>query len=118
MSKKLFTPIHNSGILLVDNICFKKFIICLLREGVLVDMKLRCNLSTLMGTKRYSIQDVHEKTGLSRGTISSLYNDRASRIDFDTIAKLCKLFKCDVSELLILDMQDLINDVNVEGKNE
>ncbi len=37
-------------------------------------MKLRCNLSTLMGSRRYSIQDVHKMTGLSRGTISSLYN--------------------------------------------
>ena len=47
-------------------------------------MRLRSNLSTLMGSKRYSIQDVHAKTGLSRGTISSLYNDRATRIDFES----------------------------------
>ena len=50
-------------------------------------MKLRCNLSTLMGSRRYSIQDVHKMTGLSRGTISSLYNDRASRIDYLTFEK-------------------------------
>ena len=47
-----------------------------------------CNLSTLMGKHKYSIQVVHEKTGLSRSTISSLYHDKASRIDFDTIEKL------------------------------
>ena len=63
-------------------------------------MQIKCNLSTLMGTKRYSIQDVHERTGLSRGTISSLYNDRAKRIDYVTIAKLCELFCCDVGGLL------------------
>lgn len=34
-------------------------------------MKLRCNLSTLMGSRRYSIQDVHKMTGLSRGTTVS-----------------------------------------------
>ena len=27
-------------------------------------MQIKCNLSTLMGFKRYSIKDVHEKTGL------------------------------------------------------
>ncbi len=81
-------------------------------------MRLRSNLSTLMGSKRYSIQDVHEKTGLSRGTISNLYNDRASRIDYDTITKLCKLFGCGVGELLILDKQELTNNMNLEEKNE
>lgn len=77
-------------------------------------MKLRSNLSTLMGSKRYSIQDVHAKTGLSRGTISSLYNDRATRIDFETITKLCDLFGCEVGKLLILDNQKL----DLEDKNE
>lgn len=64
-------------------------------------MQIKSNLSTLMGSKRYSIKDVHEQTGLSRGTISSLYNDRATRIDFETISKLCALFDCDVNQLLV-----------------
>lgn len=65
-------------------------------------LRLKSNLSTLMGKYRYSIKDVHEKTGLSRNTISSLYNDKATRIDFETVLRLCCLFKCDVNELLIL----------------
>lgn len=64
-------------------------------------MELKSNLSTLMGKHRYTIQDVHEKTGLSRNTVSNLYNDRATRIDFETIRKLCGLFKCNIDELLI-----------------
>lgn len=66
-------------------------------------MIIKCNLSTLMGTKRYSIKDVHEKTGLSRGTVSNLYNDRATRVDYETLAKLCTLFGCGVESLLILE---------------
>ena len=62
-----------------------------------------CNLSTLMGKHKCSIQAVHEKTGLSRSTISSLYHDKASRIDFDTIEKLCTLFNCEIGELLELE---------------
>lgn len=50
------------------------------------------NLSTLMGMKRYTIKDVHEKTGLSRSTVSNLYNDKATRIDYETVDKLCRLF--------------------------
>lgn len=68
-------------------------------------MHVKCTLSTLMGANRYSIQDVHEKTGLSRGTISCLYNDKAKRIDYDTIAKLCSLFNCDVGTLLVVEKQ-------------
>lgn len=62
-------------------------------------MAVHCNLSTLMGKRRYSIQDVHKLTGLSRSTVSSLYNDRATRIDFDTLEKLCDLFECNANEL-------------------
>ena len=62
-------------------------------------MAVHCNLSTLMGRKRYSIQDVHILTGLSRSTVSSLYNDKTTRIDFDTLEKLCRLFECSAGEL-------------------
>ena len=63
------------------------------------------NLSTLMGKYRYSIKDVHERTGLSRTTISSLYNDKASRIDYTTIEKLCALFNCGIETLLLLETE-------------
>lgn len=66
-------------------------------------MKLHCRLSTLMGMQRLSIQDVHQKTNLSRTTISNLYNDKATRIDFETIEKLCWLFTCEVGELLCIE---------------
>lgn len=62
-------------------------------------MTIHCTLSTLMRKHRLSIQDVHEKTGLSRNTISNLYNDKACRIDYDTAAKLCKLFDCKMDNL-------------------
>lgn len=64
---------------------------------------MRCQLSTLMGQARYSIQDVHNKTGLARSTVTQLYHDKATRIDFETIEKLCALFNCDISVLLTLE---------------
>jgi putative transcriptional regulator len=65
-------------------------------------MQLASNLSLLMGKHRYNIQDVHEKTGLARRTISALYNDKATRIDFSTVEKLCQLFECGINQLFIL----------------
>ncbi|MGJ5681537.1 helix-turn-helix domain-containing protein [Staphylococcus equorum] len=62
-------------------------------------MTIRCNLSILMGRERYNIQDVHEKTGLSRKSISNLYNDKTTRIDFETIEKICTLFNCSIGDL-------------------
>ena len=64
---------------------------------------MKCRLSTLMGQARYSIQDVHNKTGLARSTVAQLYHDKATRIDFETIEKLCSLFDCNVAELLELE---------------
>lgn len=63
-------------------------------------MKLHSRLSALMGEKRLSIQDVHQQTKLSRTTISNLYNDKATRIDFETIEKICSFFNCELNEIL------------------
>ena len=64
---------------------------------------MHCQLSTLMGQSRYSIQDVHIRTGLARSTVTQLYHDKATRIDFETIEKLCALFECDITDLLRLE---------------
>lgn len=66
---------------------------------------MRCKLSELMGRERYSMQDVHDKTGLARSTVAQLYHDKAKRIDFDTIEKLCVLFGCTVGDLLELEKE-------------
>lgn len=63
-------------------------------------MAIRCRLSTLMGEKRYSIQDVSDKTGLSRNTVSQLYHDKMKRFDDETLSKLCDLFECKIDALL------------------
>jgi putative transcriptional regulator len=73
-------------------------------------MIVRNNLRVLMAKHKMNIQDVHEKTGLSRTTISKLYNEESTTIAFETISKLCKLFNCDVDDLLYLEKE--------EGKEE
>ena len=63
-------------------------------------MAIRSKLSTLMGENRYNMGHVHEKTGLSRTTISNLYHDKMERIDYVTLSKLCELFNCSVGDIL------------------
>lgn len=55
---------------------------------------IEIKLSRVMGDKRMSIQKVADKTGLSRSTISLLYNDKVTRIDLNTIDKLCECLEC------------------------
>lgn len=61
---------------------------------------IRCHLSTIMGQHKMKITDVANETGMNRSTVTSLYKETASRIELETIDKLCVLFNCQVSDLL------------------
>ena len=61
---------------------------------------VRCHLSTLMGRDKLRISDVSRLTGLNRSTVSALYKETATRLDLPAIEALCKLFNCQVGELL------------------
>ena len=61
---------------------------------------IRCHLSRLMGEKKMKVIDVARETGLHRNTITLLYKETATRVDFETVNKLCELFECQVSDLL------------------
>ena len=61
---------------------------------------IRCHLSRLMGEHKMNIADVARDTGLHRNTITLLYKENATRVDLDAIDRLCKLFNCQVGELL------------------
>lgn len=61
---------------------------------------IRCHLSTLMGCHKLKIADVSRETGLNRSTVTALYHESAVRVDMEAIDKLCKLFGCQVGELL------------------
>jgi len=52
-----------------------------------------------MGEKKMKVIDVARETGLHRNTITLLYKETATRVDFETVNKLCELFECKVSDL-------------------
>jgi putative transcriptional regulator len=59
-----------------------------------------------MAVKRLNIKILHEKTGLSRTTISQLFNEHARGIEFSTLAKLCDALDCDITEILVLEKKE------------
>ena len=55
---------------------------------------IRCNLRVLMAEHYYNIQDVKDRTKLSRTTISNLANNNATGVQYDTMVQLCEFFSC------------------------
>lgn len=70
-------------------------------------MDVKNNLRVLMAKKKLNIQDVADKTGLARRTISKLFNEQSTTISFETIYKLCKLLECEPGELLYIDKEQV-----------
>lgn len=46
------------------------------------------------------ISDVLRETGLSRNTVTLMYKETAQRIDIKALDKLCRLFECEVADML------------------
>jgi putative transcriptional regulator len=61
---------------------------------------IKCHLSRLMGENKLNMADIERETGISRKTISNLYYEKTTMYDQDILDKLCKFFKCGISELL------------------
>ena len=61
---------------------------------------IRCHLSRLMGEHKMNIADVARETDLHRNTITLLYKETATRVELEAIDRLCKLFNCQVGDLL------------------
>ncbi|TDV98710.1 putative transcriptional regulator [Halomonas alkaliantarctica] len=71
---------------------------------------VRCHLARLMGEHKMKIVDVARETGLNRNTITLLYKETAQRIELDALNKLCKLFNCEVGELLEFQEEHVKNE--------
>lgn len=52
-----------------------------------------------MGEKKLRVADVARAIGVHRNAITLLYEESATRVDLDTIDKLCVFLDCKVSDL-------------------
>ena len=61
---------------------------------------LRCRLSNLMGERKIlKLSEVAQATGVNRNTLTSLYYDRAVRIELSVADTLCEYFNCNMQDL-------------------
>jgi putative transcriptional regulator len=58
------------------------------------------NLPVLLAERRLKVVDVARATSMSKTTLHKLYNEQSTRIDFDTINRLCELLNVGVGDLL------------------
>lgn len=61
---------------------------------------IRCHLARLMGERKMKISNVLRETGLSRNTVTLMYKETAQKIDIVALDKLCRLFECEVTDIL------------------
>ncbi|MBI5055532.1 MAG: helix-turn-helix transcriptional regulator [Nitrospirae bacterium] len=61
---------------------------------------IKCHLSRIMGERKLKIADVARDIDVHRNTITLLYYEKAQRIDFEVLDKLCKYFNCKVEDIL------------------
>jgi DNA-binding Xre family transcriptional regulator len=77
------------------------------------------NLKEIMDMKKETIQDVYEGTGISRNTISQLYNGKSKGIQFLTLTKLVNYLDIAPEEMFIeaSNYKDLRFDVDFNSEN-
>lgn len=74
-------------------------------------MNVKNRLAIVMAEKGIrSVSSLHrmiQDQGLtmSRRTLDKFYSNESNRIDYDTLATLCQVLNCDISDLLYLEKQ-------------
>ena len=77
------------------------------------DYMIISNLSEILGKKRIKIAQVIKDTGISRPTLTSLYYNNSSGINFDTLSKLCKYLDVKPNDILYYSEIDIV-DISVK----
>lgn len=62
---------------------------------------IKINLKEIMKKKRIGISELHELTGISRSTITPIYNGKSKGLQFDTLDKLLTALDVPVESLII-----------------
>lgn len=62
---------------------------------------IKCNLSRIMGEKKLRVADVARSIGVHRNAITLLYEETATRVDLETLNKLCTHLNCGIEDLFV-----------------
>jgi len=61
---------------------------------------IKNRLSRILGDRRLTQKKLAEMANLRPSTINAIYNERATRIDYDVLDKLCVALGCQPGDLL------------------
>ena len=61
---------------------------------------IKNRLSRILGDRRLTQKKLAEMATLRPSTINAIYNERATRIDYDVLDKLCVALNCQPGDLL------------------
>ncbi len=64
------------------------------------DIMIVNRLSRLLGDRRMSISELQRQTGLSYVTLHSLYQNKSTRVDFETLNKICRALAVQPGDIL------------------
>lgn len=64
------------------------------------DIMIVNRLSRILGERRMSIAELQRQTGLSYVTLHNLYSDKSTRIDFETLNKICRALNVQPGDIL------------------
>lgn len=57
-------------------------------------------LSRILGERRMSIRELQRRTGLAYVTVYNLYSDKSTRVDFETLDKICRVLEIQPGDIL------------------
>lgn len=60
---------------------------------------IKSNLPVLLAERRLKVADLIRMTEISKSTMHKIYNDQTTRIDFETIDKICEALDVQVGDL-------------------
>lgn len=61
---------------------------------------IKSNLPVLLAERRLKVADLIRMTDISKSTMHKIYNDQTTRIDFDTMDRICEALEVNVGVFL------------------
>lgn len=62
-----------------------------------------CKLPILLAERKMRVADLIRGTGINKTTLHKLYNGELTRIDLDTIDRICTYLEIEVGDLFVIE---------------
>lgn len=62
---------------------------------------IKSNLPVLLAERRLKVADLIRMTNISKSTMHKIYNDQTTRIDFETIDRICEALNVQVGDIFV-----------------